>query len=117
MHAQAAYPPAQIVSKPRATAAVSAFPKLLCVEIAMASVPQPRRSAKEYSGFDKQLIAGQWKAGSAKGRLADRNPYTNEVLLEIPHAGEKDLDEAHTGAVKAQKAWAATLPSERAAVM
>jgi aldehyde dehydrogenase (NAD+) len=83
----------------------------------MASVPQPRRSATAYSGFDRQPIAGQWKAGSAKGRLTDRNPYTNEVLLEIPHAGEKELDEAHAGAVKAQKAWAAALPAERAAVM
>ena len=83
----------------------------------MASVPQPRRSAQEYSGFDKQPIAGQWKAGSAKGRLADRNPYTNEVLLEIPHASERDLDDAHTGALKAQKAWAAMLPAHRSAVM
>ena len=83
----------------------------------MASVPQPRRGAQEYSGFDKQPIAGQWKAGSAKGRLADRNPYTNEVLLEIPHASERDLDDAHTGALKAQKAWAAMLPADRSAVM
>ena len=42
----------------------------------MVSVPQSPRSAKEYSSFEKQWIAGEWKAGKGKGRLADRNPYT-----------------------------------------
>jgi aldehyde dehydrogenase (NAD+) len=83
----------------------------------MASVPQPRYSVPAYSGFDRQPIAGEWKAGSAKGRLVDRNPYNNEVLVEIPHAGERDIDEAHAGALKAQKAWAAMLPADRSAVM
>jgi aldehyde dehydrogenase (NAD+) len=83
----------------------------------MASVPQPGRALTAYSGFDKQSIGGQWKTGSAKGRLDDRNPFTGELLLEIPHASEADLDEAHAAAVKAQKAWAAALPAERAEVM
>jgi len=43
--------------------------------------------------------------------------YNDEVLVEIPHAGERELDEAHAGAVKAQKAWAAMLPADRSAVM
>ncbi len=83
----------------------------------MASVPQPRRSTNQYSGFDRQPIGGEWRTGKGKGRIADRNPYTGETLVEIPHAGERDLDEAYAGAVKAQKAWAALLPAERSAVM
>ena len=81
----------------------------------MASVPQSR--ANRYSGFDRQFIAGEWKIGKGKGRLVDRDPYTGDVLLEIPHADERDLDEAHVAAVKAQKAWGAALPAERSAVM
>src|SRR5574340_394195 len=83
----------------------------------MASVPQPRRSANQYSDFDRQPIAGEWRTGKAKGRLVDRNPYNGETLVEIPHASERDLDEAHRGALKAQKAWAALLPADRSAVM
>ena len=83
----------------------------------MASVPQPRRTTTRYSNFDKQPIAGQWRSGRDKARLADRNPYTGEVLVEIPHADRQDLEEAHAGALKAQKAWAAALPAERSAVM
>ena len=83
----------------------------------MMSVSQSHRSNKEYSGFEKQSIAGEWKAGRGKGRLADHNPYNGEVLVEIPHADERDLDEAHAAAVKAQKGWGATLPADRSAVM
>lgn len=83
----------------------------------MASVLQAPRGASQYSGFDKQPIAGEWRTGRGAGRLADRNPYTSEVLLEIPHADERDLDEAHAGALKAQKAWAAALPANRSTIM
>src|SRR5690606_21604239 len=78
---------------------------------------QPQRSANRFSGFDRQPIAGEWRAGRAKGSLTDRNPYTGETLIEIPHADERELDEAHLGAQKAQKAWAEMLPAERSAVM
>jgi aldehyde dehydrogenase (NAD+) len=80
----------------------------------MASVPQSRRSAKEYSGFEKQWIAGEWKAGRGK---ADRNPYTGEVLVEIPHADVDDLDEAYVAAAAEQKAWGVALPADRSEVM
>jgi nucleotide-binding universal stress UspA family protein len=83
----------------------------------MASAPQSRRSAKEYSGFEKQWIAGEWKAGRGKGPLTNRNPYTGQVLVEIPHADVHDLDEAHVAAAAEQKAWGAALPADRSAVM
>lgn len=74
-------------------------------------------ASSAYSGFDRQPIAGKWTTGRGKGRLADRNPFTGEVLLEIPQADERDLDDAHIGAVRAQKDWAAALPAERSTVM
>jgi aldehyde dehydrogenase (NAD+) len=39
------------------------------------------------------------------------------VLVEIPQASRADLDKAYTGAAKAQTAWGAALPGERAEVM
>ena len=83
----------------------------------MASVQHPRGGGNRYAEFGKQLIAGQWRTGRAKGRLTDRNPYNGDVLAEIPHASEQDLDEAFRSAARAQKSWARQLPSERAAVM
>jgi hypothetical protein len=107
---QAAFPPGQKSCQTRGGRACLSFS---FEEIAMASVPQPRRSAGEYSGFDRQPSAGSWRGGRGKGRLAGRNPYTGETLLEIAHADARDLGEAYAGAVKAQKAWAARLPGEK----
>lgn len=82
----------------------------------MNSVHQSPPAPQRYGGFEQQFI-GKWRVGKGKGRLTDRNPYTNEVLIEIPHADQRDLDEAHSAALAAQKAWAAQLPSDRSAVM
>lgn len=76
-----------------------------------------QRKEQRYSGFDRQFIGGAWRAGKGDGRLANRNPYSGEVLVEIPHANERDVDAAHAAAVKAQRAWAQQLPSERSEVM
>jgi len=74
-------------------------------------------TCQPYVGFDSLLIGGRWRPGSGKGRSRDENPYTGELLLEIPQASLADLDEAYAAARKAQPDWAATLPSERARVM
>ncbi len=76
-----------------------------------------QRKGQRFSGFDRQFIDGKWRTGSGKGRLADHNPYTGELLVEIPHANERDVDDAHAAAVKAQRAWAQQLPSERSELM
>lgn len=83
----------------------------------MASVPQPPRKPIRYSAFDAQWIAGKACAGRSSRRLADRNPYNGEVLLEIALADGRDLDDAHAAAQKAQPAWSAMLPGARAEVM
>src|SRR5690554_5067987 len=83
----------------------------------MASVQQTGHGQSAYTDFDKQPIAGEWRVGRAKGRLKNHNPYDGSLLVEIPHADERDLDAAFDAATKAQKAWALKLPSERAEVL
>lgn len=70
-----------------------------------------------YSGFNGQYIGGAWRPGRQGGILKDTDPYSGDTLAEIVMANESDLDEAYRFAAKAQIAWAALLPSARAAVM
>ncbi|MBN1237200.1 MAG: aldehyde dehydrogenase family protein [Gammaproteobacteria bacterium] len=83
----------------------------------MATVQQEAGRGGRYGDFDKQWIAGQWRSGRGTGRLIDRNPYNGDVLVELAHADQRDLDEAHGAAASVQKEWSARLPSERSAVM
>ena len=83
----------------------------------MALIVAQQQGSARYSGFERQFIAGHWRAGRGKGRLADRNPYSKEPLVEIPHADQQDLDDAHRAAQRTQKAWSETLPADRSAVM
>nr|WP_298720821.1 aldehyde dehydrogenase family protein [uncultured Steroidobacter sp.] len=83
----------------------------------MAANVKSRARAKRFSGFECQFIDGAWRSGQGEGRLADHNPYSGELLTEIPHANERDVDDAHAAAVKAQRAWAERLPSERSMIM
>jgi aldehyde dehydrogenase (NAD+) len=70
-----------------------------------------------YSGFNGQYINGAWRPGRRGTTLKDSDPYSGETLAEIALADASDLDEAYQAAAKAQVAWAAKLPAERAAVM
>ncbi len=70
-----------------------------------------------YTGFDGQYINGAWRAGKQGGVQTDTDPYNGETLAEQVMANQGDLDEAYRAAAKAQVAWAAQLPAERAAVM
>jgi aldehyde dehydrogenase (NAD+) len=76
-----------------------------------------RDTPRPYGDLDRLPIAGKWRHGKDKGRIRDEDPYTREVLLEIPQADRGDLDAAYAGAAAAQRDWAAALPLERAAVM
>lgn len=71
----------------------------------------------DYDGFDRLPINGTWRRGKGAKVLRDLNPYNGDVLVEIQHANRDDMDEAYRGAARAQPAWAALLPGERAAVM
>lgn len=74
-------------------------------------------SLPHYSDFDQLPINGKWRHGKGAKILRDLNPYDGSTLVEIPHANRDDMDEAYRGAAKAQQAWAALIPSERAAIM
>lgn len=74
-------------------------------------------SQSPYSNFDRLLINGQWRHGKGAKILRDLNPYDGSTLVEIPHANRDDMDEAYHCAAKAQQAWAALIPGERAAIM
>src|ERR1700722_13877313 len=47
-----------------------------------------------YDRFELLPIAGDWRHGRAERKLVDRNPYTDDVLLEIKQADRSDLDAA-----------------------
>ncbi|HTJ57186.1 MAG TPA: hypothetical protein VL418_06435 [Devosiaceae bacterium] len=55
-----------------------------------------------YSGFDRLPIGGEWRQGKMRA-LKDIDPYTDEVLLEIPQADRGDLDDAYAAAARAQR--------------
>jgi aldehyde dehydrogenase (NAD+) len=67
--------------------------------------------------FTKQFIGGEWVAGSSQHLMANRDPYTNEVLFEFQAASEQDVDQAYQAALSAQKAWANTPPAQKQAVL
>lgn len=71
----------------------------------------------EYGDLANQYIAGKWRPGSGQKVAKDLNPYTGEVLVEIPMANRDDLDAAYKAAAEAQPEWAATLPGERSEVL
>src|SRR5689334_9756941 len=70
-----------------------------------------------YDGFDQMLIGGKWRAGRGSKSVEDRDPYTGELIVGIPSADERDLDDAFRAAADAQPIWAAVVPAERAAIM
>ncbi|HEU4698438.1 MAG TPA: aldehyde dehydrogenase family protein [Gemmatimonadales bacterium] len=70
-----------------------------------------------YADFDTLPLDGTWRRGRAPTRNQDRDPYTGDVLVEIPQASRDDLDLAYATAARAQPAWARQLPAERAAVL
>ncbi|WP_026455015.1 aldehyde dehydrogenase family protein [Saccharomonospora iraqiensis] len=76
----------------------------------------PGQAPRAYTGFDRMPIGGEWRAGGSESVAADTNPYTGEVLTEIPLASTGDVDRAYRAARGAQAEWAARLPGERTEV-
>jgi aldehyde dehydrogenase (NAD+) len=70
-----------------------------------------------YDGFDRMPLGKSWHEGRSGRSAEDRDPYTNDILVRIPLADERDLDEAYRAAKHAQPDWAAMLPGERGAVL
>jgi succinate-semialdehyde dehydrogenase/glutarate-semialdehyde dehydrogenase len=59
------------------------------------------------------LINGNWRQGSAHKTEKVFNPATNEILGELPHATEADLDEALDSNAQAFKTWKTVTPLAR----
>ncbi len=78
-----------------------------------ASQPVP----DNYTGFEAQPIAGQWRSGRSKRMNIDVDPYTGKTLVEIPLASAQDVEDAYQAAGAAQSAWADAAPAQRARVM
>jgi len=70
-----------------------------------------------YELSDGMPIGGLWRPGRSGRVVADHNPWTGELIGEIPGADPGDVDEAYSVAAEAQRRWAETLPGRRAAVM
>src|SRR5215469_10780712 len=70
-----------------------------------------------YEGFTAMPLGGSWRPGRSGKVLADADPWSGEILAEIPLADTGDLDEAVTVAQQAQREWAAWSPASRADVM
>jgi len=70
-----------------------------------------------YSELHRLSIGGKWVEGHSERRNTDRDPYTGDILVEIPQASRDDVDSAYEAAAKAQRDWAAQLPDQRAQTM
>jgi aldehyde dehydrogenase (NAD+) len=77
----------------------------------------PRTALSPYDGFDKILVAGTWRHGRGDGMAEDLDPYTHEVLVRIPLADGRDVDEAYQAAAAAKREWSEWRPAERSAVL
>ncbi|MGO2504666.1 MAG: aldehyde dehydrogenase family protein [Psychrobacter alimentarius] len=70
-----------------------------------------------YQDLHLQYIAGEWQSGQDDSVNTNTNPYNGDTLVEIQQATSQQLDEAYQAATLAQKEWAQTTPTERAAVL
>jgi acyl-CoA reductase-like NAD-dependent aldehyde dehydrogenase len=63
------------------------------------------------------IIEGD-RVGAASGQTYQvLNPATGEVVDEVPSGGAEDVDRAARAAQKAQRAWAALVPAQRARIL
>ena len=65
----------------------------------------------------QQYINGHWRTGRSSKLLDNRNPFNNELLLEMPLASVEDLDDAYLAAEQAQVEWAALHAGQRVALL
>ncbi|MBS0509127.1 MAG: NAD-dependent succinate-semialdehyde dehydrogenase [Proteobacteria bacterium] len=77
-----------------------------------------RPSASELTYAQPRLfINGQWLDGGARGSADVINPATGQVLAQLPHATQADLDAALAAAQRAFCGWRTVAPLERARIL
>ena len=74
-------------------------------------------SSTAYNNINQQFINGVWRDGSSDRSSDNLNPYTQAHINTIQLANQADVNEAYQSAQTAQKAWAATLHTERTALV
>ena len=67
--------------------------------------------------YDKLYIDGEWAEGTSDKVMEDICPMDNSVLYSYRAASKADVDRAYAAAKRAQPAWAATPPAEKAALL
>ncbi|MFF4034582.1 aldehyde dehydrogenase family protein [Streptomyces sviceus] len=70
-----------------------------------------------FTDLAQQYIDGEWRPGTGSWDIIDFNPYDGEKLASITIATVDEVDDAYKAAARAQKAWAATNPYARRAVL
>ncbi|RAL21904.1 aldehyde dehydrogenase family protein [Thermoflavimicrobium daqui] len=71
----------------------------------------------KFQQWNKQWIGGQWKIGLSQKNYINKNPYNDEVLVEIPLANMDDVDQAYESSQAAQREWEKVNPYKRSAIM
>ena len=61
----------------------------------------------------QQFVAGEWAEASDGRTFEDLDPYTGEVVAEVPAGGRDDARRAIDAAADAFPAWSRTPPAER----
>jgi aldehyde dehydrogenase (NAD+) len=80
-------------------------------------LPHNNQPPPPYTGYDELYIHGRWITGRSSHVVRVTDPYDGSVLADIPGASQDDLNDAFESAKKAQPAWAAASPGERAQVL
>jgi aldehyde dehydrogenase (NAD+) len=62
-------------------------------------------------------IDGAPAAGSDAKEIVDVNPYTDETIVTLQGASQKDVDKAYASAREAQREWAGLTPGKRSKVI
>jgi aldehyde dehydrogenase (NAD+) len=83
----------------------------------IAETTQTHQEMRPFSGFDVMPLGNTWRHGTGDTINTDVDPFTGNVLVEIPQASRDDMDLAYATAAKAQVDWASAPPGARADVM
>ena len=67
--------------------------------------------------FETSMLIGERFVAGTEAPERILNPKTEDVLLDLPEASLQQVDDAVAAAEKAFKAWAATTPAERSALL
>ena len=70
-----------------------------------------------YTEKIEMLINGRWCQGSKGKTQPLTNPATEDILTDVPHASESDLEEAIQASADGFKVWRDVTPLDRQAIM